>query len=70
MENATFRVVINWVGQQVFDIEASNQNEAELKAVKMAAFEGFRLKPTINVHQTSVARHVDPRVVAVVASTR
>ncbi len=70
MDQAKFRIVINWVGQQVFDVDAANANEAELKAVKMACYESVRMKPTITVQQTTVHRHVDPRVVAVVASAR
>lgn len=70
MEQAKFRVVINWNAQQVFDIDASNPNEAEIKAVKMAAYEGMRLKPTINIQQTGTYHKVEPRAVAVVATIR
>ena len=66
MDTAKWRVVVAWVGEQVFEVEASNPNDAELRAVKMVAFERIRLTPRTSITQLTPYVRTEPRLAAVI----
>lgn len=66
MDTAKWRVTVAWVGEQVFEVEACNPNDAELRAVKMVAFERIRLTPRTTVTQLTPYVRTEPRLAAVI----